>query len=279
MAFATRISSRAALRVDGMSIVDFVNPLYSLSGFGVGLLVGLTGVGGGSLMTPVLILLFGIHPATAVGSDLLYASITKSGGAVVHGRNKTIDWRLTVRLAMGSVPAATLTLFLLNYLGLSGEAASRLISVALGVAIILTALALVFRKSLAVFASGRGEMSDARTAALTIVTGVVLGILVSLSSVGAGAIGMTALVILYPRLPTVTLVGSDIAHAVPLTLVAGIGHWILGTVNWLLIGSLLVGSLPGIVIGSQLSAYLPDRILRPILATILLFVGYRILAV
>jgi uncharacterized membrane protein YfcA len=262
-----------------MSISDLINPLYSLSGFGVGLLVGLTGVGGGSLMTPVLILVFGIHPATAVGTDLLYAAITKSGGAIVHGRNKTVDWRLTARLVAGSVPAAILTLFMLHYLGLSGDAASRLISVALGAAIILTAIALIFRESLAKVAGGRAEMSDDRTALLTIVTGAVLGVLVSLSSVGAGALGMTALVILYPRLPTVTLVGSDIAHAVPLTLVAGIGHWILGSVNWLLIASLLIGSLPGIVIGSHLSSYLPDRVLRPILAIILLFVGYRILAV
>jgi hypothetical protein len=262
-----------------MSIADLINPLYSLSGFGVGLLVGLTGVGGGSLMTPALILLFGIHPATAVGTDLLYASITKSGGAIVHGRNKTVDWQLTARLAAGSVPAATITLLMLNYLGLNGETVSRLISIALGVAIILTAVALIFRTPLTAFAVGRSEMSDGQIAVLTVVTGAVLGILVSLSSVGAGAIGMTALVILYPRLPTVTLVGSDIAHAVPLTLVAGIGHWMLGTVNWLLIASLLVGSLPGIVIGSQLSAYLSDRVLRPTLAVILLFVGYRILTV
>src|SRR5882757_1724328 len=121
-----------------MHFLHAINPLYSISGFAVGALVGMTGVGGGSLMTPLLILLFGIHPVTAVGSDLLYASITKSGGAIVHGRNKTVDWRLTARLAMGSVPAATLMLFLLNYLGLRGEAASRLISVALGIAIILT---------------------------------------------------------------------------------------------------------------------------------------------
>jgi len=262
-----------------MSILDIVNPFYSLSGFGVGLLVGLTGVGGGSLMTPALILFFGIHPATAVGTDLLYAAITKSGGAIVHGRNKSVDWQLTARLTVGSVPAAIVTLLALHYLGLRGEAATRVISVALGVAIVLTAVALIFRKSLVAFAAHRPEMSDRRKAILTVVTGVILGVLVSLSSVGAGAIGMTALVILYPRLPTVTLVGSDIAHAVPLTLVAGIGHWILGTVNWLLIASLLVGSLPGIVIGSQLSAYLPDRALRPILATILLFVGYRILAI
>ena len=261
-----------------MSIFDFINPLYSLSGFGVGLLVGLTGVGGGSLMTPVLILLFGVPPATAVGTDLLYAAVTKCGGTIVHGRNRNVDWRLTRRLASGSVPAATISLLTLNYLGLSGEAASRLISVALGSAITLTAVALIFRKSVAAFAASRTEMSDGRRAFYTILTGAVLGILVSLSSVGAGALGMTALIILYPRLPTVTLVGSDIAHAVPLTLVAGIGHWILGTVNWPMIASLLVGSLPGIVLGSHLSAYLPDRVLRPILATILFVVGFRILA-
>lgn len=261
-----------------MNLISLINPLYALSGFVVGVLVGLTGVGGGSLMTPLLILLFGIHPATAVGTDLLYAAITKSGGAAIHGRNKTVDWQLTMRLAMGSVPAAITSLLLLNYLGLSGEATSRLISVALGIAIVLTAIALFFRTAVAAFAARRAVMSDRRTAVLTIITGAALGVLVSLSSVGAGAIGMTVLIILYPRLPTVTLVGSDIAHAVPLTLVAGIGHWILGTVNWLLIGSLLVGSLPGIVIGSHLSAYLPDRVLRPLLASIMLLVGYRILA-
>jgi uncharacterized protein len=275
--------SRAAVAcrndVERMSIFDFIHPLYSLSGLCVGLLVGLTGVGGGSLMTPMLILLFGVHPATAVGTDLLYAAITKCGGTIVHGRHRNVDWRLTTRLALGSVPASTIMLVMLNYLGLSGDATSRVISVALGSAIMLTAVALVFRKSVAAFAAGRTEMSDRRIAVLTIATGAVLGILVSLSSVGAGALGMTALVILYPRLPTVTLVGSDIAHAVPLTLVAGIGHWILGTVNWLLIVSLLVGSLPGIVLGSHLSVYLPDRVLRPILAIILLFVGFRILVV
>jgi uncharacterized protein len=260
-----------------MSILDFIHPLYSLSGFGVGMLVGLTGVGGGSLMTPLLILLFGVHPATAVGTDLLYAAITKCGGTIVHGRHRNVDWRVTRRLAMGSVPASATALLTLNYFGLSGEVTSRMIAVVLGSAIMLTAVALIFRKSLAAFAASRTEMSESRTAGYTILTGVLLGIFVSLSSVGAGALGMTALVMLYPRLPTVTLVGSDIAHAVPLTLVAGTGHWILGTVNWLLIASLLVGSLPGIMLGSHLSAYLPDRVLRPILATILLFVGFRML--
>lgn len=262
-----------------MTLGHLIDPLYSLSGFAVGLLVGLTGVGGGSLMTPLLILVFGIHPATAVGTDLFYAAITKTGGVLVHGWNKTIDWRLTARLAAGSVPAAIVTLTILYCLGLSTEASSRLISAALGVAVMLTAVALVFRKLIVSLVADRIQLDDRHTAICTIATGVVLGILVSLSSVGAGALGMTALVILYPRLPTVKLVASDIAHAVPLTLVAGMGHWLLGTVNWTLVASLVVGSFPGIVIGSYLSVFLPDRILRPILAVILIVVGYRILAV
>ncbi|HZB92324.1 MAG TPA: sulfite exporter TauE/SafE family protein [Stellaceae bacterium] len=263
-----------------MTFAQLIDPAFMVSGFGVGLLVGLTGVGGGSLMTPLLILLFGIHPSTAVGSDLLYAAITKTAGAAVHGWNRTVEWRVTARLAAGSIPAAALTLVLLYALGLGDGALSRVVSAVLGVAVMLTAVALIFRHTILRFAAGRlPPLDERRVTILTVATGVVLGVLVSLSSVGAGALGMTVLVMLYPRIPTVRLVASDIAHAVPLTLVAGIGHWLLGTVNWLLIGSLLVGSIPGIVLGSRLAVFLPDGVLRPVLAGILLIVGYRVLAI
>ena len=255
-----------------------INPLYSASGFFVGVLVGLTGVGGGALMTPLLVLLFGIHPTTAVGTDLLFASITKTGGTLVHGLSNTVDWKITRRLASGSVPATALTLLLLAYFKHgSAEGASGLITTVLGVALIATAVALVFRKWILDFFANRvGEFSESRARFLTVVLGVVLGVLVSLSSVGAGAIGVTVLLILYPRLPVARIVGSDIAHAVPLTLIAGIGHWFLGSIDWSLLGSLLVGSLPGIAIGSYITARIPDHVLRPILASTLALVGGRL---
>jgi uncharacterized protein len=255
-----------------------INLLYSVSGFFVGMLVGFTGVGGGALMTPLLVLLFGIHPATAVGTDLLYASITKSAGTVVHGLSDTVDWKITRRLAFGSVPATALTLSVLAYFShRTGEGAAGLITTVLGFALILTAIALLFRKRILDFFARRvGEFEPGQTRALTIVLGAVLGVLVSLSSVGAGAIGVTVLLILYPRLPVARIVGSDIAHAVPLTLIAGIGHWFLGSIDWVLLVSLLVGSIPGITIGSYIGARIPDRVLRPILASTLAVVGGRL---
>jgi uncharacterized membrane protein YfcA len=259
-------------------VLSDLNPLYSASGFFVGVLVGLTGVGGGSLMTPLLVLLFGIHPATAVGTDLLFASITKTGGTLVHGFSNTVDWKITRRLALGSVPATALTLLVLAYFSRgTAEGSSHFITTVLGFALIVTAVALVFRKwILDFFASRVGELEDKRARTLTVVLGVVLGVLVSLSSVGAGAIGVTALLILYPRLPVARIVGSDIAHAVPLTLIAGAGHWLLGSIDWQLLGSLLVGSLPGIAIGSYVTTRIPDKVLRPILASTLAVVGGRL---
>ncbi len=255
-----------------------INPYQSLSGFAVGLLVGLTGVGGGALMTPLLVLLFGIHPTSAVGTDLLYASITKTGGTLVHGVNKTVNWHITGRLASGSIPFAGLTIFTLFYF--AGESASiaQIISTVLGFALILTAVALIFRKWILDFFGRRlGELTPSRTKWLTVALGALLGVLVSLSSVGAGAIGVTVLLILYPRLPIAQLVGSDIAHAVPLTLIAGVGHWYLGDVNFVLLLSLLIGSLPGIAIGSHIAARVPDQVLRPILAGTLAVIGGRLI--
>lgn len=254
------------------------NPLYSISGFIVGALVGFTGVGGGSLMTPLLVLFFGIAPATAVGTDLLYAAITKSNGTLVHALNRTVDWRVTVRLAAGSVPATLLTLIALALLGQSNtHAANGLITSVLGFALILTACAILFRGFLLRYlARHTDRLSERRIRLLTHLLGAFLGVLVSISSVGAGAIGITVLLALYPRYPTVRLVGSDIAHAVPLTFVAGLGHWVLGSVDWNLLVSLLIGSIPGIAIGSMFAARIPDRFLRPVLASTLAAVGVKL---
>ena len=254
-----------------------VDPLYTLSGFIVGLLIGQTGMGGGSLMTPLLILLFGVHPTTAVGTDLLYAAATKTVGTLVHGVNRTVNWRMVSRLAAGSVPATALTLLLISHFDISGGAASRIISSVLGVMLLLTALSLVFRRQfLAAVGDRLTTVAPHRTILLTVLTGIAMGVLVTISSVGAGAIGVTILLLLYPRLPMVVIVGSDIAHAVPLTLLAGLGHWYLGSVDWPLLASLLTGSVPGIIIGSYVSARVPDAVLRPILAATLTVVGGRL---
>ena len=255
-----------------------IDPLYVALGFGVGLLVGLTGVGGGSLMTPLLILLFGIHPSTAVGTDLLYAAATKTGGSLVHGLSRSIHWRAVARLACGSIPASILTLLVIRQLGLDTASQRSLVNLVLCFALLLTATSLIFRKALMERYRKRLEQVNERTTAIaTVVTGIVLGVLVSISSVGAGAVGVTVLLLLYPRLPMATIVGSDIAHAVPLTLVAGIGHWALGDVDWALMGVLLLGSLPGIIVGSLSATRVPETVLRLTLASVLFVVAGKIM--
>ena len=254
-----------------------IDPLYSLSGFAVGALVGMTGVGGGSLMTPLLILLFGVHPATAVGTDLLYAAATKTGGSLVHGYARSIDWGVVRRLATGSVPATLVTLAVLSHFNLSGDAARNLITLVLSVALLATAFVLVFGEAIvAAYRARVAELDSQSTAVNTVLVGLVLGVLVSISSVGAGAIGVIALIMLYPQLPMARIVGSDIAHAVPLTLIAGTGHWMMGSVDWHIIGSLLAGSLPGIFVGSYFAIRVPERALRLVLATTLFVVASRI---
>ena len=259
------------------SLLASFHPLYSLSGLVVGMLVGFTGVGGGSLMTPLLVLLFGIHPATAVGTDLLYAGLTKISGSLVHNFNGAVDWRITRRLASGSAPAAVLTLLALSHFGRDSKSTSEVITTVLGLALLLTAAALIFRKwLLEKVAATVDRLDDKQIRGLTVLLGAVLGVLVSISSVGAGAIGVTALLMLYPKLPIVRIVGSDIAHAVPLTLIAGAGHWWIGSVDWSLLASLLVGSIPGIAIGSHFASRVPDRVLRPLVAGTLALIGGRL---
>jgi uncharacterized membrane protein YfcA len=252
--------------------------LFVLSGFAVGFLVGMTGVGGGSLMTPLLILLFHVHPTTAVGTDLLYASITKTGGSLIHGINRTIDWRIVSRLALGSLPASLATLLLFHLLKIDPAALNALVTRVLGVALLATSLALIFRRRLlAQYARRVGVLSEKQTRGFTILTGMALGVLVTISSVGAGALGVTALILLYPELPVVTIAGSDIAHAVPLTLVAGLGHLFGGGIDMTVLLSLLLGSIPGIMIASLFAPRLPDLALRLILAATLTLTGIRLL--
>jgi len=251
---------------------------YAFSGFAVGAIVGMTGVGGGSLMTPLLVLLFGVAPATAVGTDLLYAALTKTGGVAVHQRRRHIRWDIVGRLAAGSLPGALLTIGVLDLSAIDRVALTRIITRSLGVALILTAFAVLLRHRIQHWGSmATTSWHQRRIGPLTVAVGFVLGVLVTLSSVGAGALGAAALVFLYPRLSTVEVVGSDIAHAVPLTLVAGLGHAHLGTVDWALLGSLLIGSLPGIWLGSMLSSRIPDRVLRSGLATLLVVIGGKLI--
>jgi uncharacterized protein len=253
---------------------------YSIAGFVVGFVVGLTGVGGGSLMTPLLVILFGIKPAIAVGTDLLYAAITKSGGIFVHHYQKSIDWRIVGFLCIGSIPGALIALFLLHRLESSGINYDRLIMQVLAFALILTATALLFKNKLhdasknERFAPIRTLHAQLRTP-MTIIAGFLIGVLVTISSVGAGALGAAFLFFLYPRMRAVTIVGTDLAHAVPITAIAGIGHAHIGTVDYTLLINLLLGSLPGIYIGSRMGAKVPDHIIRPILASMLLLIGIK----
>ena len=254
--------------------------LFTISGFLVGLVVGVTGVGGGSLMTPLLVLFFGVSPATAVGTDLLYAALTKTLGGWVHSRNGTVDWKVLGLLSLGSLPAALITIALLKYLALDEKTLRSLVTGVLSVALLLTAAALLLKDSIKKIAQRNDgtvyELHHRHLSAATVATGFVVGSLVAISSIGAGVLGTVALLFLYPRMAASRVVGTDIAHAVPLTAVAGIGHMALGTVDFMLLGSLLLGSLPGIYIGSHLSAKVPENFLRPILAAMLLIIGTRL---
>jgi uncharacterized membrane protein YfcA len=248
-----------------------------VSGFCVGVLVGMTGVGGGSLMTPVLILLFGVNPATAVGTDLLFAATTKTVGTLIHGVSRTIDWLVVGRLAAGSVPATAVTLLALSVLDFDSAEARRAITITLAGVLGLTSMALFFSKQILLrHANYMRELDTKSISLFTIALGALVGMLVTATSVGAGAIGVIALVLLYPQLPTVRIVGSDIAHAVPLTLLAGSGHWLLGSIDWDLLLTLVVGSIPGVVIGSYFAGRTADYVLRMMLAVVLIIVAVRL---
>jgi uncharacterized membrane protein YfcA len=253
---------------------------YTFAGFVVGFIVGLTGVGGGSLMTPLLVIMFGIKPAIAVGTDLLYASITKSGGIFVHHYQDTIDWKVVGLLCSGSIPASFVALYLLKYLQESGMDYDQLITSVLSIALILTSLVLLFRGKLQRLSQNE-RLQPVRAlhhqllVPMTVLSGALIGAMVTISSVGAGAFGAAVLLFLYPRMKTVRIVGTDLAHAVPITAIAGIGHAHIGTVDYDLLISLLFGSLPGIYLGSRAAIRMPDKIIRPILAAMLMLIGVR----
>jgi len=250
---------------------------YPLAGFAVGAIVGLTGVGGGSLMTPLLVAGFGVPPVTAVGTDLLFAGLTKAGGAIAHGRRRNVGWTVAGRLALGSIPATVLALALLAFLPPAGPATKLLVSTVLGLMLLLTAASLVFRAPLLASAQAAPGTGWRRHAALaTVAAGAFIGFASTLSSIGAGAVGVTVLVALYPALAMTRVVGTDIAHAVPLALIAGAGHAVLGHVDYAMLALLLAGSLPGIALGSRLSGRVPERLLRGALAALLAFAGGKL---
>jgi len=228
-------------------------------------------------MTPILLLIYNIKPAVAVGTDLLYASITKSVGIFAHGKLGNIDWVIVKRLATGSVPASMLTLWALHSMDLQSGNVVSTIKFWLGVALIVTSVAVLLRNKLMSLVAKEEWIPARYVPGATVVLGTVLGALVTLTSVGAGALGVTALILLYPKEKITTLVGSDIAHAVPLTLVAGLGHASLGTIDYHLLGTLLIGSIPGIYLGSHLSSRVAEHWVRIALAMILIFVGFKLI--
>ena len=252
---------------------------YVISGFVVGILVGLTGVGGGSLMTPLLTLLFGVSPTVAVGTDLAFASITKSAGTFTHKLRGTVNWRIVKLLCTGALPAAVVSALWLNHYGPLDKEIGHIIRYTIAVSVLLTVVALLFKKSMLDWLNRHpdNQLTGAALTIATIASGIILGALVTVSSIGAGAIGATLIVLLYPRLTPAEIAGTDIAYAVPLTAIAAIGHWWLGSINWLLLGTLLLGSIPGIILGSMAARAVPERILRYILASTLTLVAAKLI--
>ena len=251
--------------------------IATASGFGIGAIIGMTGVGGGSLMTPLLISVFKLNPALAIGTDLWFAAATKGGGAWAHHRHGHVDYRITGLLLAGSIPAALATIGLMHVTGVTLGWAQAL-TFSLGIALLITALVVAYRQTWQALGLRLERwLPERRKTALTVGAGVLLGVLVSLSSIGAGALGATLILLLYPRLPTQRLVGTDIAHAVPLTLVAAIGHATLGHVDWPLLAALLVGSLPGIWLGAQLTKSLPEHLVRALLCVSLVTAGLKVI--
>lgn len=260
-----------------VDLVDLI--LYIVSGAGVGLLIGITGVGGGSLMTPILILM-NIPYHIAIGTDLLYAAITKTGGVYMHSRRGNIKWRIVLTLLAGSIPTSILTALALKNFFPDASAYQHILTTTLGLMLIFTAVVLLLKQKIQGYASEHQDIESGKLqkyrSSFTFASGLILGVCVTLSSVGAGAFGTAILLVLYTRLPTVHIIGTDLAHAVPLTLVAGLGHFIfLGNIDFTLLTGLLIGSIPAVFFGTKLGAYLPERFMYNFLALILLALGVR----
>lgn len=256
-----------------------MNITYIASGFAVGLLVGLTGVGGGSLMTPLLTLLFGINPTVAVGTDLAFASITKVAGTAAHRIGGTVQWNVVQRLCWGAIPAAIVATLLLKHFGALDKEIAQVIRYSIAFSVLLTVISLVYRRRMRewVQANPQRQLSGASLTGATVAAGAILGVLVTVSSIGAGAIGATVLVLLYPRLSPAEIAGTDIAYAVPLTAIAAFGHWWLGSIDWMLLLTLLVGSVPGITVGSLAAKAVPEKIARGLLAVTLTAVAAKLI--
>ncbi|EJE51060.1 putative permease [Acidovorax sp. CF316] len=262
---------------------------FVFAGFAVGLIVGLTGVGGGSLMTPVLIFFFGVKPHLAIGTDLLFAAFTKMGGTVSMARQRLVPWRVVGQLCAGSIPAAILALWALKELGPASAQAQRIMTTTLGFALLLTAAATLYKviafsrqrqaADQALRLANAEQATRPRHWSLPVLLGAVIGTLVTFTSVGAGAIGVTVLLLVYPLLPLPRIIGADIAYAVPLTLVAGLGHASLGSVDWSLLAQLLAGSLPGIWLGSRLVTRTPERLIRSALSVLLAWAGAKLILI
>lgn len=258
-----------------LALGEFIK--YVFTGAAVGFAVGLTGVGGGSLMTPMLIM-FHFPPHIAIGTDLIYAAGTKASGVFAHAKQATINWSIVLRLGMGSIPASLITIYFLKNIFGSPEQYQDILLTTLGIMLVLTALVILFKPLLnRSFALSEREFTKLKRyqAPLTVLMGALLGVAVTLTSVGAGAFGAAILMTLYPRLSPVTIIGTDIAHAVPLTLIAGLGHMQLGNVDFMLLSCLLIGSLPAIHFGSRMSKRVPSHILQAVLATLLLVIGFK----
>ncbi len=252
---------------------------FPVSGFVIGVLVGLTGVGGGSLMTPLLILVFAMRPLNAIGVDLLFAAITKAFGTVAHGSVRTVEWRVVWLMLAGSMPMTVITLGILALQGPPSAALNHAAAIALGWALVLTALSVAFRPQIVSLTQRRfGNWAGRNAIAMTVLLGVLLGILVPITSVGAAALGMPLLLLIYPGISSARLVGADIAHAVPLTLVAGMGHLLVSPIDPVLLLSLIAGSVPGVVLGSLASGRIPDWLLRIVMTVALMLAGWKLLA-
>ena len=258
---------------------------YVIAGFLVGVIVGLTGVGGGSLMTPLLIFFFGVKPYMAVGTDLLFAAFTKLGGTVSFMRQRIVPWRVVGQLSLGSIPAALITLTVLHQVGPADPAVQALMTTTLGLALLLTAAATLYKALRGKYTprsisdEALNQATVARHWSFPILFGALIGTLVTLTSVGAGAIGVSVLLLLFPQLPLPRIVAADIAYAVPLTLVAGLGHASLGSVDWPLLAKLLAGSLPGIWLGSKLMHRAPEKMIRALLSLLLAWAGTKLVLI
>lgn len=279
---------------------------FSLAGLIIGILVGLTGMGGGSLLAPILILFFRIPPIWAVGTDIAYSTVTKAVGSIVHIRQKTVNFRVALLLACGSVPATFASVLLVQYLrthyhGFINDVVLR----ALGVTLIIVAVLLVIKpivmrrlqqrtverqKQKAHQVQNGTEVTTVTDLVntssrwervyrplITVIAGAFVGFLVGLTSVGSGTLIIVSIAFLFPRLGPKELVGTDIFQAFMLLAAGAIGYLTAGTINWPIVGLLLLGSLPGVLIGSRLSKFIPDRFMRPILATVLALSGFKLI--